>query len=575
MVPVAWLILAATPAGAPAPNLVCAPLAERVVSGAAPLGDLVKRCKNEDVARAALAATVKPDRHGFTTAQRSGGGIAAADLSPWPDFPPARLTWKGRCLARLEETMPPATPVVPLACLDGAILTEQTIEQVEDQRADYLKKTPAILARWNACAARRPAERCLDELLPLSGPVAHLDRDVAAWIASRDAPSDDDPGRQARCALVLADADAGLLAFRCEGSLVDIHCESWANVTFKYADGREQQTTCAGDRKALVVVANVGPAPPPACLATARAALRAARARFPVARVAALRACAPDLDKPHGSDEASSDEEPEEHDHLPPAARLLIHRVLARQQALFGPLRVPPLCEKLGGACTEPEDGGLARPLAEGCGTKVWGVQPDGVGGLSDGSWGGGDDRRLLRLPAASLPRQPAFRETDVTIGRSVRSGNVFANGERYGEPIYNASDVIYDSCVAGKADPDLCRAYSSGGSPDRDVDAEEKGAWRKVAAVVAAAWPRASRRLVRWQRELARGVRLDPTEVELESWDCTPLLLDACTGDLAEVCTGLSRDDASCEDGRLPDGRCRQYRFTRLPLLPAQPAKR
>ena len=575
MVPVALLILAATPAVAPAPDPACAPLAERVAAGAAPLGELVKRCENKDVARAALAATVKPDTHGFIAAQKNGAGIAAADLSPWPDFPPARLTWKGRCLARVEETMPPATPVVPLPCLDGAILTEQTIEQSEDQRADYLKKTPALLARWNACAARRPAERCLDELLPLSGSAAHLDRDVAAWIAFRDTPSDDDPARQARCALVLADAEAGLLAFRCEGSLVDIHCESWANVTFKYADERELQTTCADDGKALVVVANVGPAPAPACLSAARAALRAPRARFSEARVAALRACAPEPHKPRRSDEASSDEEPEEHDHLPPAARLLIHRVLARQQALFGPLRVPPLCEKLGGACTKPQDGGFARLLAEGCDTRVWGVQPGAVGGLGDGRWGGGDDWRLLRLPAASPPRQPAFMETDVTIGGSVRSGDVFANGERFGEPIYNASDVICDSCVAGKADHDLCRAYTSGGSPDRDVDAEEKRDWRKVAAVVAAAWPRASRRLARWQRELARGVRLDPIEVELESWDCTPLLLDACTGDVGEVCTGLSRDDTSCEDGRLPDGRCRQYHFTRLPLLPAQPAKR
>ena len=64
---------------------------------------------------------------------------------------------------------------------------------------------------------------------------------------------------------------------------------------------------------------------------------------------------------------------------------------------------------------------------------------------------------------------------------------------------------------------------------------AEEKRDWRKVAALVAAAWPRAWPPR-RWQRELARGVPLDPTEVELESWDCTPLLLDACTGDVGEV---------------------------------------
>ena len=454
MVPVAWLILAATPAAAPAPDPACAPLAERVAAGAAPLGDLVKRYEDKD-ARAALAATVKPDTHGFIAAQKNGAGIAARS-QPVAGFPARASHLEGALPGARGDDLRPRRWCAPLS-------RRRDPDRADDQtgrrpRADYLKNTPALLARWNACAAQRPAERCLDELLPLSGSAAHLDRDVAAWIAFRDAPSDDDPGRQARCTLVLADADAGLLAFRCEGSLVDIHCESWANVTFKYADERELQTTCADDGKALVVVANVGPAPAPACLSAARAALRAPRERFPAARVAALRDCAPD--------EASSDDEPEKHDHPPPAARLLIHRVLARRRRCSARSVSAPVREarrRLRGVRRRR----VRAPARRGVRHQGLGVQPGAVGGLGDGRWGGGDNRRLLRLPAASPPRQPAFMETDVTIGGLVRSGDVFANGERFGEPIYNASDVICDSCVAGKADPDLCRAYTLGGSPD------------------------------------------------------------------------------------------------------------
>jgi hypothetical protein len=88
--------------------------------------------------------------------------------------------------------------------------------------------------------------------------------------------------------------------------------------------------------------------------------------------------------------------------------------------------------------------------------------------------------------------------------------------------------------------------------------------------------WPRASVRLRRWQRELANGARLRLWDGESHREICARLLMDACTGDLGEVCTSReSSDDTFCEGELLPDGRCREYHFARLPLLPAQPPGR
>ena len=106
-----------------------------------------------------------------------------------------------------------------------------------------------------------------------------------------------------------------------------------------------------------------------------------------------------------------------------------------------------------------------------------------------------------------------------------------------------------------------------SGWPPEGDQD--------RVASLIASDWPRASRRLARWQLELASGARLSRAAGEDVRQVCRRLLLDACTGDLAEVCTNPKADDQSCDGELLPDGGCRQYHFVRLPLLPARPPVR
>lgn len=106
-------------------------------------------------------------------------------------------------------------------------------------------------------------------------------------------------------------------------------------------------------------------------------------------------------------------------------------------------------------------------------------------------------------------------------------------------------------------------------------MNPQPAGDENRVAALIANDWPRASRRMARWHLELASGARLSKPAGETLRQDCTRLLIDACTGDLGEVCTRLGADNPSCDGELLPDGRCRQYHFVRLPLLPAPAAGR
>ena len=138
-------------------------------------------------------------------------------------------------------------------------------------------------------------------------------------------------------------------------------------------------------------------------------------------------------------------------------------------------------------------------------------------------------------------------------------------------EPSHSEADLVEEACVAKQGNPVFCSAYAGGYDPHQVVNEQPKGDENRVAALIANDWPRASRRLARWQLELASGARLNKSAGEIVHQICTRLLLDACSGDLGEVCTSLDVDDPSCEGELLPDGRCRRYHFVRLPLLSAR----
>jgi hypothetical protein len=522
-------------------------LVKRVAAGAAPLGELwTRHCADVDKARAILTARTQPSLTGFVTAQRRATAVAPSEFA---DGSSTRVSWQGTCVASVDETLPPSNGFVPTECLSDAEVSEQKLPtELNDVRAEFLLNDPAALRRWRSCQAQTPAETCLERLLPSTG--GELDRDPGRgrWIAARNrARKNASVVRRATCRLVLVDRGTGMLGFRCQGTLIDVACRGDdGGATFTGASA-----WCAGGT--LATVGRVSPAPPEPCLESARTALRVPADRFASARADALAACAPSKRTKVGA-------EPVGEQKLDRGSREMIHRLLARQEALFGPIALPP---------------NGAHLVARGCGNQIWAIQDTNrPGTMGDGGWGGyAHDWFLVRLPAAAAAREPdGSYESMVYFDNTELRGNLLEHspGSDRKEPPAEA-DLVEEACVAKHGEPIYCSAYAWGYDPSRLVNALSEDDQKRVAALVASDWPRASRRLARWQVELHSGVRLDTSGGVEVRRTCTRLLLDACTGDLGEVCTEWEADDPSCDGDLLPDGRCRQYDFVRLPLLPAQ----
>jgi hypothetical protein len=610
--PVASLRADASLAGAPADGGTseasqssCDGVADQVVARALPLSEAVDRCTPSDIMFAVLRSTVHAGHGGFVAEDGHGEGTVRN-----PDFdtlPPAHVRWRGTCLARLDETLAPSDRVPPPSCLEEATIREQEeAEPAEEVRAEFLSENASVTERWAACRKRGQAEGCLDKLLPLSGAGPKQESHTAAWLAARDAPPE--PAREAHCRLGFADAAMGVLVFRCEGTLVGAVCanDGWSP-TFRdlgsdprvgavwhplrevpelVSSSASPLAMCAPDGKSLAMAALVGPKASVRCVDSARRALKIGRSAFARARVEALEACGRDRDpdqEPAGADAWPGLEDAE----LAPESRALVHRVLARQRALFGSLRVPPLCRAEGAGCvagTDANEDIVGRIVSSGCGVQVWAVGELSFGGLGDGYWVDAEGRPLTRVPAgapfhrpgAGGPRRHAHAEwlgvlqdadaPAFAIGNTFRAGYVLRNAGQYGPKTQCEADVIAQACKARDLSAlDACFAYAAGG---RSPWSDDTAAWSRVAKLIAADWPGASRRLARWQRELDIGLRLDPMNGEEHRQTCEPLLIDPCTGDIAEVCAVLAIDQGlRCDGKRLPDGRCERYRFARLPL--------
>jgi hypothetical protein len=155
----------------------------------------------------------------------------------------------------------------------------------------------------------------------------------------------------------------------------------------------------------------------------------------------------------------------------------------------------------------------------------------------------------------------------------SVDEGSGFPGDQRPDaerDATHTEAELIQEDCVAQGGSPPLCAAFATGGRSIQKVGASAAERAR-VEALLRTDWPRSSSRLQRWQRELADGTRLAASSGEQNREICARLLIDACTGDLGEVCTSNRRDADGpvCDGELLPDGRCRRYRFARLPLQP------
>jgi hypothetical protein len=491
-----------------------------------------------------MKARTPPRLTGFVTAHRRGSTVVESF-----ELRRRRVSWQGTCIERIEEAFPGANQETPPECLEDAEVAEEMLPselEVEDVRADHLFGDPAALRRWRSCRQRTPAETCLDRLLPLAGGGAGGDAGHVRWVKARAwALKGSGVVRRKTCRLALADPDSGWLAFRCRGTLVDSACSS------------KESAWCSGHE--MVEIARVDAAPSEACLTAARTALRAPADRFAAARSAALAACA-----------GTSPERFNDGD-LGPGYRVLVFRVLARQEALFGPVKLPTpcaernACKSTGGRTAYDQ----AQVIAQGCGNQIWALEMSNhnVGTIGNGGWGGYDDDRLLvRLPVGANPRES---RDHVYIVDTAAFGNEFNNYQADRDDSHSEAELIEEDCVANQGDQKLCGSYAWGHPIEQGAAPADR---RQVEALLARDWPRAWVRLQRWQRDLASGARLRLWEGEEYNETCARLLVDACTGDLGEVCTRRDApDDTACEGELLPDGRCRQYRFERLPLLPAR----
>jgi len=117
----------------------------------------------------------------------------------------------------------------------------------------------------------------------------------------------------------------------------------------------------------------------------------------------------------------------------------------ARQEALFGPVPLPP---------------NGAHVVARGCGNQVWALQPDcgRRGTIGNGGWGGPDHEwHLVRLPAAAEARESedGLGETPVYFDDSEQSGNLFhgSEGDR-DEELLTEADLVEEVCVAKQGNP-------------------------------------------------------------------------------------------------------------------------
>jgi hypothetical protein len=240
---------------APVLTEACADLARRVSTREASLSSF-SRTNCPPIARtwAILQVTGDPESSSFSRAKRSSGGVVSHR------FMGARqVRWEGECLAHVDEAIPHEDVLPPAACLSGATIREQDHPgelSLENARAGLLMANEDLQVAWRACRRTDQAEPCLDALLPLEGalvsiPHAHAEK----WLEFRDRdprpPLNDFEGH---CRLVLSDEAEGLLAYRCEGSLVEALCNATSIVSFDSLV-RERDEQCAPDARALVVVA--------------------------------------------------------------------------------------------------------------------------------------------------------------------------------------------------------------------------------------------------------------------------------------------------------------------------------
>jgi hypothetical protein len=372
-----------------------------------------------------------------------------------------------------------------------------------------------------------------------------------------------------RCRAVLADQQSFVV--RCEGTLAQSVCNSESTPIQSVVTPR-----CTADHS-LVVPVSLGEKPSEECITATRAAVWASPSALPAARRRALGACAPGKGKGKettaGATAQATSAAVRDSD-LPAAARSLIAAVLRRQRALARPLKLPPPCTKTGDGCLAgaSPSGVVGRRVAQGCGFDVWNVVVPGGGNGGDGDdWIESHGQSLVRVKAGQGPVDPpTIGEHDrgapwFAVGNTLRQGSLLS-APAAGKATATFSDLAAELCGRRGVDRQLCATYAALGQPPELASAVADGRWRRMRQAMKIDWPTAYRRLEARQQALEHGLALDRARGETRRQSCQPLIIDACSGDIAEVCAVTGDDrEPPCPERRLPDGRCPVYRFARL----------
>jgi len=570
-----WSAIVAAPAGG------CPSLVDATVAGkAGALTALLARCSAADLIRAVDRAAGKVDLSRFARDARGGGG----DVISWKAR--HRVRWTGTCVAQVDEALPAADRLPAAACLVDAWVADEydpnELSDSDDDRARFLADHPALAAAFQSCTGAggdgsggngaSSGERCLDHLLPRSGRQPSDDPDIATWIKLRDAatPRAVPLQREMRCHAVLADQHSFVV--RCEGTLAQSVCNSESTPIQSVVTPR-----CTSDHS-LVVPVSLGEKPSEECLTATRAAVWASPPALAAARRRALAACAPSTAAGAAGQTAGvRDSE------LPATARSLIGAVLRRQRELAGPIKLPPPCTKAGVDCPAGASPGgmiaspggvIGRRVAQGCGFDVWSVVVPGdagVGGDRD-DWIEWHGQPLVRVKAGHGPVEPpTIGERDrgapwFAIGNTLRQGSLLSAPAAAGKATATFSELAAALCGRRGVDGRLCATYAALGQPPDLASAIADGRWRRMRQAMKRDWPTAYRRFEAQQKALERGLALDRVRGETRRQTCQPLLIDACSGDIGEMCV-VTDDERKppCPQRRLPDGRCPVYRFARL----------
>jgi hypothetical protein len=231
----------------------------------------------------------------------------------------------------------------------------------------------------------------------------------------------------------------------------------------------------------------------------------------------------------------------------------------------------------------DEEPTAVGRIIARGCGNTVWTVEEMGGGAVGDGSWSYSLGRILARVPSGTPPFEltsGSLGESWIIngIGNSYRGGNVFDVPERghFAQVMPDGKMKSYtpisfpwlveNLCSKRGIAWEACSAVAKGNSAPPATEAEARQEKRARSAILRD-WPEDFPRMKRLRADLFSGRVMDKSQGESIRRQCQPILIDACTGDLGEVCQHTLGGPSPCLGRSLPDDRCEVYRYVRLPL--------